>query len=284
MIERAYAKLNLCLDVIRRREDGYHDLRMVMVPISFYDVLTAEKAEKTSLTINRSYIPVNEKNTVIKAIRLMQERYGITDEFECVLKKQIPTQAGLAGGSADAAAVIRMIDRMEGLHLSREELISLGRDVGADVPFCIFNEPCLAEGIGEILTPIEWHPDFRFLLVKPRAGVSTAAAFKALDFDHIVHPDCTRMAEALRTNDYEEIIASLGNSLEQVSLDMVREIREIREDLAYFGFDGVLMSGSGSTVFGITKSERLVRETGQIMRSKGYFTRAAEPLVRRRNA
>lgn len=278
MIEKAYAKINLCLDVIRRREDGYHDLRMVMVPVNFYDLLTVEKSDKTSLTLNRSYIPVNEKNTVIKAIRLMQERYGITSEYACTLKKQIPTQAGLAGGSADAAAVIRVIDRMEGLHLSREELIDLGKQVGADVPFCIFNEPCLVEGIGDILTPISWNPDFMFLLVKPRAGVSTSAAFKALDFNDIVHPDCLKMVEALRRNDYEGIVGSLGNSLEKVSLEMVREIREIKDDLEYYGFDGVLMSGSGSTVFGITKSERLAREAGQIMRNKGYFTRTARPL------
>ena len=273
MKERAFAKINLCLDVVRRREDGYHDLRMIMVPIDFYDVLELIPSEETTMTLNRSYLPVNDKNTVIKAIHVMQERYGFTQNFACTLQKHIPTQAGLAGGSADAAAAIRMINRIMKLDLSVEEMIDVAKEVGADVPFCTINRPALVEGIGEKIQPFSCHSDFGILLVKPRRGVSTKAAFGGLNFDTIQHPDVDGMKTALENGDYEGMISRLGNSLEEISLQLVEEIRDVKEQLTELGFDGVLMSGSGSTVFGITKSPRLLRESSDLMRSNGYFVR-----------
>ena len=273
MKERAFAKINLCLDVVRRREDGYHDLRMIMVPIDFYDVLELIPSEETTMTLNRSYIPVNDKNTVIKAIHVMQERYGFTQNFACTLQKHIPTQAGLAGGSADAAAAIRMINRIMKLDLSVEEMIDVAKEVGADVPFCTINRPALVEGIGEKIQPFSCHSDFGILLVKPRRGVSTKAAFGGLNFDTIQHPDVDGMKTALENGDYEGMISRLGNSLEEISLQLVEEIRDVKEQLTELGFDGVLMSGSGSTVFGITKSPRLLRESSDLMRANGYFVR-----------
>lgn len=273
MKERAFAKINLCLDVVRRREDGYHDLRMIMVPIDFYDVLELIPSEETTMTLNRSYLPVNDKNTVIKAIHVMQERYGFTQNFACTLQKHIPTQAGLAGGSADAAAAIRMINRIMKLDLSVEEMIDVAKEVGADVPFCTINRPALVEGIGEKIQPFSCHSDFGILLVKPRRGVSTKAAFGGLNFDTIQHPDVDGMKTALENGDYEGMISRLGNSLEEISLQLVEEIRDVKEQLTELGFDGVLMSGSGSTVFGITKSPRLLRESSDLMRANGYFVR-----------
>ena len=273
MKERAFAKINLCLDVVRRREDGYHDLRMIMVPIDFYDVLELIPSEETTMTLNRSYLPVNDKNTVIKAIHVMQERYGFTQNFACTLQKHIPTQAGLAGGSADAAAAIRMINRIMKLDLSVEEMIDVAKEVGADVPFCTINRPALVEGIGEKIQPFSCHSDFGILLVKPRRGVSTKAAFGGLNFDTIQHPDVDGMKTALENGDYEGMISRLGNSLEEISLQLVEEIRDVKEQLTELGFDGVLMSGSGSSVFGITKSPRLLRESSDLMRANGYFVR-----------
>ena len=273
MKERAFAKINLCMDVVRRREDGYHDLRMIMVPIDFYDVLELIPSEETTMTLNRSYLPVNDKNTVIKAIHVMQERYGFTQNFACTLQKHIPTQAGLAGGSADAAAAIRMINRIMKLDLSVEEMIDVAKEVGADVPFCTINRPALVEGIGEKIQPFSCHSDFGILLVKPRRGVSTKAAFGGLNFDTIQHPDVDGMKTALENGDYEGMISRLGNSLEEISLQLVEEIRDVKEQLTELGFDGVLMSGSGSTVFGITKSPRLLRESSDLMRANGYFVR-----------
>lgn len=278
MKERAYAKINLCLDVIRRRENGYHDLKMVMVPVDFYDVLDIYPADETSLMINRSYLPVNDKNTVIKAIRALQNRYHITQEYHCTLMKHIPTQAGLAGGSADAAAVIRAIDYMEGLNLSKEELIEVGKEVGADVPFCIFNQPSIVEGIGDILNPFEINCDFEVLLVKPYRGVSTAKAFEGINFDTIVHPDCDAMKEALMNNDYEGFLKNLGNSLEEVSIQLVHEIGDVKKELENLGFDGVLMSGSGSTVFGITRNKQLMEEATNLLRKKRLFVRRTRVL------
>ena len=278
MKERAYAKINLCLDVIRRREDGYHDLRMVMVPIDFYDVLEMIPSTETTMVLNRSYLPVDDKNTVVKAIHVMQERYGFTQNFACTLQKHIPTQAGLAGGSADAAAAIRMMNRIMRLNLSESELIETARLVGADVPFCTLNKPALVEGIGEIITPFECRCDFGILLVKPRRGVSTKAAFGGLNFDTLVHPDVDGMKTALETGDYDGVVNHLGNSLEEVSLGLVEEIRDVRESLAELGFDGVLMSGSGSTVFGITRSPRLLKDAMGLMRANGYFVRSTKIL------
>lgn len=273
MKERAFAKINLCLDVVRRREDGYHDLRMIMVPVDFYDVLEMVPSEETTMTLNRSYLPVNDKNTVVKAIHVMQERYGFAQNFACTLQKHIPTQAGLAGGSADAAAAIRIMNRLLHLNRPQEELIDAAKEVGADVPFCLVNRPALVEGIGEILTPFQCKAEFGILLVKPRRGVSTKAAFGGLDFDTIEHPDVDGMKTALENGDYSGMIERLGNSMEDVSLRLVEEIRDVKESMKELGFDGVLMSGSGSTVFGITKSPHLLRNASEIMRANGYFVR-----------
>ena len=273
MKERAYAKINLCLDVVGKREDGYHDLKMIMVPINFYDVLEMEFAEETTLELNRNYLPINDKNTIIKAIHIMQERYNIEEEFRCRLEKHIPTRAGLAGGSADAAAAIRMINRMCNLHLTKDEMIAAGKEVGADVPFCILNRPAFVEGIGEKITTFSCNPDFYLLLIKPRKGVSTAEAFHIVDEQEGIHPDCKAMQKALEYNDYDSIIASLGNSMENAAMTLVPEIRKAKQDLLELGFDGVLMSGSGSTVFGITRDVELLDSSIDVLKKKRYFVR-----------
>lgn len=279
MQERAYAKINLCLDVVRKREDGYHELRMIMVPIDFYDILEMHRAEDTSMSLNRYYLPVNDKNTVIKTIHVMQEMFGFSDNYACTLQKHIPTQAGLAGGSADAAAAIRLINRDQQLGLTRDQMIDIAKRIGADVPFCTVNKPALVEGIGEKIEPFVCNPDFYILLVKPSKGVSTKKAFEGLNFETIVHPNVDGMKEALINDDYEGVLANLGNSLEEVSLQLVREIKDVKEELTELGFDGVLMSGSGSTVFGITKSRRVLKEGSLIMKANRHFVRSTRILV-----
>lgn len=281
MKERAYAKINLCLDVVKGRKDGYHDLRMIMVPIDFYDVLEMTRAEETSLRLNRSYLPVDEKNTVIKAISVLRDMYHFDSEYACVLEKHIPTQAGLAGGSADAAAAIRMLNRMEHLHMTRDDMVKAARSVGSDVPFCVLNQPALVEGTGEVIEPFVCHPDFHVLLVKPKRGVSTALAFQKFDeLETPVHPDVDGMRQALIEGDYAGVVRRLANSLEDVSMDLVPEIKKVKQELTDFGFDGVLMSGSGSTVFGITQSRRLLNDACDTMRQRGYFTRMTRILAR----
>lgn len=282
MKEKAYAKINLCLDVKGRREDGYHELEMIMVPIDFYDILEIYPAEKTTLTNNREFIPANNKNTVIKAIEVLRSKYGFDTQFECRLQKSIPTRAGLAGGSADAAAAIRMIDRMLDLHMTLEEKIEAARLVGADVPFCIQSKPSFVKGIGETIMPFHCDPNFYVMLVKPRRGVSTKEAFEICDSTDPVHPDCRKMCESLMVNDYQGIVDSLGNSLEDAALQLVPEIRQVKEALTGLGFDGVLMSGSGSTVFGITKDEALVDRSMSLLREKKFFVRKTRILTNTR--
>ncbi len=278
MRERAYAKINLCLDVVSHREDGYHELRMIMAPIDFYDVLEMVHDDHLSIALNRDYLPLDEKNTVIKAIRVMQKYDGISGQYACTLQKHIPTQAGLAGGSADAAAALRIINRLENLQLSSQELIQRAKEVGSDVPFCVFNKPCLVQGTGQILEPFVCHPDFFVLLVKPRRGISTKVAFEALDQQEYMHPDVYGMKKALMAQDFWGVVSHLGNSLEQVSMQLVPEIREVKEQLTAFGFEGVLMSGSGSTVFGITRSHRLLLAACDQFRYRKYFTRMTRIL------
>lgn len=279
MRERANAKINLCLDVVGKREsDGYHELKMIMVPIDFYDVLEMLPAKETTLSLNRSYLPINDKNTIIKAINVMKAKYGFDTNFACILQKHIPTRAGLAGGSADAAAAIRMINNMLALHMSTPEMIEVGKEVGSDVPFCLINQPAYVEGTGEKIEPFYCHPDFELLLVKPRKGISTKEAFEIVDQGNDVHPDCMAMKEALITNDYEGIVKNLGNSLEPASLQLVDEIRIIKQQLSEHGFDGVLMSGSGSTVFGITKDSALLEKAMNDMKAQGHFVRKTKIL------
>ncbi|MCR4950281.1 MAG: 4-(cytidine 5'-diphospho)-2-C-methyl-D-erythritol kinase [Solobacterium sp.] len=278
MKERAYAKINLCLDIASRRDDGYHELKMIMVPLDFYDVLEMNRAPETTISLNKSFLPVNEKNTVIKAISVMQERYGFEGGFACDLTKHIPTRAGLAGGSADAAAAIRMICRMLKISPTVEELIGIGREVGSDVPFCIFNKPSLVQGTGDRLEPFVCRTPFEILLVKPQKGVSTKEAFELADHTEYTHPDVDTMRTALENNDYERVIASLGNSLEPAAITLVKEIRTVKERLIEEGFDGVLMSGSGSTVFALTRDAALTERVMMKMRKEHYFVRRTRIL------
>lgn len=273
MKERAYAKVNLCLDVVRRREDGYHELNMIMVPIDFYDVIEMNIADTMSLKTNMGFLPINEKNTVIKAIETMRKEYGFKENFEINLTKHIPTQAGLAGGSADGAASMRLVRRLLNLDISDEELSELAKKVGADVPFCINSRPALVSGIGEKLEFFDLETDFYLFLVKPYRGVSTRMAFEQLDFDKCSHPDAEEMKNALINQDYESILSHLGNSLEESAYRLVPQIAKIKKELLEYGFDGALMSGSGSTVFALTKDIDLVEKASVDFKKKGYFVR-----------
>ena len=279
MKDRAFAKINLCLDVVGKRDDGYHELKMIMIPIEFYDVLEMLPANTTNLTINRSYLPVNEKNTIIRAIKIMRERYNFSLDFQCNLTKHIPTQAGLGGGSADAAAAIRIMNRMLRLNMEEEEMLEVGALVGADVPFCILNRPAFVEGMGDKITPFRNTTDFKLLLVKPRKGVSTKEAFMIADKECDVHPNCLTMMYALENNNYESVVHNLGNSLEEAAFGLVEDIYSVKNRMEGFGFDGVLMSGSGSTVFGITRNEDLLNGAMEYFKGEKYFVRKTKPLL-----
>lgn len=242
-------------------------------------MLELQPAQEMEMISNRSYLPADDHNTIVKAIHVMQKRYGFDMNFRCTLQKHIPTRAGLGGGSADAASAIRMINRMLRLNMSRDEMIEVGREVGSDVPFCLINKPALVEGTGDKIQEFDCHPDFELLLVKPRKGVSTKECFRLVDSMETDHPDCLKMRESLIRNDYQGIIDSLGNSLEAPAVRLVSQINDAKKELKEAGFDGVLMSGSGSTVFGITKDKELVEKTMEKLKKQRYFVRHTNILV-----
>lgn len=276
MKQRAYAKINLCLDVVCRREDGYHELEMIMAPVNLYDMLNFEFCDELRLQSNVPYLPLDRRNTIIKAIELLREEYGFKENFEITLQKHIPTQAGMAGGSTDGAAAIRALNKMLRLGMDNDKMVEIAKKVGADVPFCLRSRPAFVTGIGENLEHFRVHTPFYLLLVKPYKGVSTKVAFETLDFSSAQHPDCRKMRQALMNNDYDGVIQSLGNTLEQSAFKLVPQIAAIKKDLLAMGFDGALMSGSGSTVFALTRDPELLEKGAAAMRKKAAFIRKTE--------
>ena len=257
MQELAYAKINLSLDVLRRRADGYHELSMIMFPLTFHDTLTIEISDEDCYSCD---IPLvfDEKNTIVKAVQLMRNTYQLKEHFRIHCEKVIPMEAGLGGGSADAAAVLRAINRLCKLNLSLTELAELGKKIGADVPFCVMNQAAYVSGIGEKIEPFDLVFDYEILLVKHQRGVSTAQAFQSLDFNTAKHYDVRQIVEALKANDEQKWLSMIGNTLEQSAFKLVEEIKQVKEQMLDDGFDAVLMSGSGSALFGLTKNKQLI--------------------------
>lgn len=274
---RAYAKVNLALDVVRKREDGYHELDMIMAPITLHDLIYITKIKNgIVLTANTYKMPTDERNIMYKVAKLLIERYDLPCGVKIHIYKQIPTQAGLAGGSADGAAVLRAMNKMFDLHLSLYELADIGKEVGADIPFCIFEKMALVRGIGEKLEFIQNDFDSYLLLVKPKKGVSTPKSFGMLDLDTAIHPHILDMKEGIESNQYQMVIDNLGNTLEEPSIQMVPDIQKIKDEMMELGFDGALMSGSGSCVFGMTRDKDLLEKGFQFFKNKYYFVRKTE--------
>lgn len=270
---RAYAKINLGLDVIRRLESGYHEVKMIMQTIDLYDELTISRAENgksafhgITIITNEGMLPTDENNLIYKAADIMKREYGIREGIHIDLKKNIPIAAGMAGGSSDAAATFWGISRLFGLKSDREELMRLGVRVGADVPYCILGGTALAEGIGEKLTPLCKAPDCYVLIAKPALSVSTRYVYENLHAESIEnHPDIDGMAAAIRRGDLDGITARMENVLERVTAKKYPVIEEIKGRMMEAGAENSLMSGSGPTVFGIFKEEKKVREAYESM-------------------
>lgn len=257
MKEFANAKLNLCLNVVGKRLDGYHELEMIMVPLDLHDTLVVEVADETTL-VSDVDMPMDRSNTIIKAIDVMRKHFGFTENFAIHVTKRIPMQAGLAGGSSDGAAMLRCINQLLRLNVSLEELAQIGKEIGADVPFCVYNCPAIVKGIGEKVTPFHFPQDYHVLLIKPEEGVSTKEAFGRLNFDTAIHPDCELLKRALLNQEDTEIAKYMQNTLEASAFELVPIIREIKEECLSYGFPYVLMSGSGSTVFALSENEDFV--------------------------
>lgn len=253
---KAYGKINLGLDVLRKRPDGYHDVRMIMQTVGIFDRIELSwKAEPgIQIETNLYYLPTNENNLVYKAAKLLMDEFHITDGISVRLHKFIPVAAGMAGGSSDAAAVLFGVNKMFGLGLSTEQLMERGVKIGADVPYCILRGTALSEGIGEILTPLPPVPQCHVLIVKPGINVSTRFVYENLHANELrpeQHPDIDAIIEGIRAQDIGRIAASLGNVLETVTIREYPVIRTIKEQMRESGAIGALMSGSGPTVFGL---------------------------------
>ena len=251
---RAYAKINPGLDVLGKREDGYHEVRMIMQTVRLYDKILLKKKEEPGFVIetNLGFLPVNEDNLMYRAAELLFEAFGLPGGLYMKLSKYIPVSAGLGGGSSDAAAVLFGINRMYELGLTQEELEKFGVKIGADVPFCIRRGTALSEGIGEKLTTLPAFPKCYVVLAKPGVSVSTKAVYQKLDETPVpVHPDIDGMKEALKGGDLKGITDRMANVLEYVTIPMHPGIGTIKEFLMNAGAMNALMSGSGPTVFGI---------------------------------
>lgn len=266
----AYAKINAGLNVVRRREDGYHELEMVMLPLTFCDDVEIHFSKADWYTWNLDF-RINGKNTIVKAVNLMRETYGIDKHFRIHVTKRIPTQAGLAGGSADAAAVMLAIRDLCKLEVSDEEIAQLSKQVGADVPFCVMSQASVVKGIGEILEPLNMNCDFDVLLLKPDKGVSTKECFEFINFETCVHPDVMEVKRCLEEDDFAGLSKCVSNTLEQPACELVPEIKEARQYLIDCGFEVVCMSGSGSTMFALTRKPELIEKVLNDPNYKNWF-------------
>ncbi|MCR5322088.1 MAG: 4-(cytidine 5'-diphospho)-2-C-methyl-D-erythritol kinase [Lachnospiraceae bacterium] len=251
---KAFAKINLGLDIIGLREDGYHLLRMVMQSVGLADRLIFSKNSTGKIRIrsNLNFLPTGPKNLVYKAAELIRNEYGITDGIDVRIEKKIPVAAGLAGGSSNAAAAIIALDSLFELDMDVEKMSALGVSIGADVPYCIMGGTALAEGIGEQLTRLPAMPECQILLVKPKFGISTKEAYQAYDsMPAESHPDIDSIIDALNRKDLDGICTNLGNVLESVSCTKYPELDKIKARMRELGAKNALMSGSGPTLFGI---------------------------------
>lgn len=257
ILEKAPAKINLSLDVLHKRADGFHEVKMIMTTIDLADrVELAElPSDEIQIISHNRFVPDDQRNLAYQAALLLKRRYGVKKGVSIAITKVIPVAAGLAGGSSDAAATLRGLNRLWKLGLSLDELAELGAEIGSDVSFCVYGGTALATSRGEKIQHIDTPPHCWVVLAKPTIGVSTADVYRNLNLNNVTHPDVEGMIEGIKGQDFEQICSHLGNVLESVTLKMYPEVANIKDQMKRFGADAVLMSGSGPTVFGLVQYE-----------------------------
>lgn len=260
LYEKAPAKINLTLDVLHKRPDGFHEVEMIMTTVDLADRVWIRPSNdgQINMKVSERFVPNDRKNLAYQAADLLRRKYGIRDGVEITLDKKIPVAAGLAGGSSDAAATLRGLNRLWKLQLSADELADIGSKIGSDVSFCVHGGTALAKGRGEQIQHLPAPPNCWVILAKPSISVSTADIYRNLDISSIKHPDTAGMLDALHSGDYDKMCASLGNVLEPVTMKIHPQVVILKEKMEQFGADAVLMSGSGPTVFGFVKQEARV--------------------------
>ncbi len=267
--ERARAKINLSLDVRHKRNDGYHELESIMQTVDLSDYITLFPRDEAgvSLTINTPFLPVDERNLAYKAAQVMRQVCGIKEGVHIDIDKRIPVAAGLAGGSSNAAAVLRGLNRLWQLDLPLSEISAIGARVGSDVPFCVYGGTALVRGRGEWVEPLPLQPAYWVLLAKPPVAVSTAEIYADLKLDEVTnHPRAHAMIAALQSGSLQQVAEAAGNVLETVTLQRFPEIDRIKDQFARLGMTVSLMSGSGPTVFGLTDKEQKAKKAFNSLR------------------
>lgn len=268
---KSRAKINLTLDVMAKRDDGYHDLEMIMQTVSLYDSIFIKKAEKDGIVIktNLYYLPTDERNITFKAAKLIKDEFGIHQGVYIELTKRIPVAAGLAGGSGNCAAVIKGMNRLFDLNLSMDAMMELGARLGSDVPYCLMEGTAFAQGRGEVLTTLVPCPHFYVLLAKPDISVSTAYVYKNLKLDEVnSHPNTKAILKAIASGDKASISKGLCNVLETVTIPYRPIVGDIKKFIEKRGAQGVLMSGSGPTVFALFDEKETAKETAKKVKDK----------------
>lgn len=270
MILKAYAKINLSLDIVGKRDDGYHLLKMIMQSVELHDeVILTERKSGISLSCDKSYVPVDERNIAYKAAKLIMEVTGLRSGIHIHINKNIPVAAGLAGGSTDAAAVLKGMNAMFSLGLSHEELKALGLKLGADVPYCLEGGTALCEGVGERITKLKSFGDHVVVLVKPPFGVSTKDAYGAFNLEKIKrHVETEKLIDSLAKDDLNGVHYYSRNLLENVVIQSYPVIKSIKQRVVKTGAKVTLMSGSGPTVYGIYENkETAVRALDELRKN-----------------
>ncbi|RKQ33024.1 4-(cytidine 5'-diphospho)-2-C-methyl-D-erythritol kinase [Oceanobacillus halophilus] len=268
LIERAPAKINLSLDVLRKREDGFHDLEMVMTTIDLSDriELFPLKQDKIEVSIESRYVPSDERNLAYKAAVAFKNKYNIKTGVRICIEKNIPVSAGLGGGSSNAAAVLRGLNRLWRLNIPKEELVLLGASIDEDVGFCIYGNTAVVRGYGEKIEMLASPPPCWVILAKPNIGVTTRKIFEQISVTDLYHPNTSKVIEALYEKDFHKLCNSIGNSLEPITSVQHPEVMHIKQAMLNIGADGVLMSGSGPTVYGLVEHENKARRIYNGMR------------------
>lgn len=270
--EKAYAKINLFLNVVSRRTDGYHELEMVMAPLKLHDTLTFKRVKERNIIVksNKEITKNTEDNIVFKVAHYLMENFDVHEGVEIFIEKRIPQGGGLGGGSADAAATLRGLNKLWKLDLSKDDMAQIGVQFGADIPFCVYNKMAIARGIGEQLTFIKSKFRPHVLLVNPNIEVATKTVFQNLNQDDFEQKSVSKIVEALQTNEFTDIVSELYNHLETSTFDLHPVIREIKNSIIDSGLKGTLMSGSGATVFAVCIDKQKVQEVSKSL-NKDYF-------------
>lgn len=260
--ETAPAKINLTLDTLYKREDGYHEVEMIMTTIDLNDRLTFECRDDGEIIIDveHNFVPSDHRNLAYKAAKLMQDRYNIKKGVKISLEKSIPISAGLAGGSSDAAATFRGLNELWGINESLETLRQLASEIGSDISFCIYGKTALCQGRGEKITHLPKPPSAWVVIAKPDIGVSTPEIYGALDLENKDEVQTQACLKAIENNDYASMCQSLGNSLEKVTMQLYPEVEKLKNTMSNTGVDAALMSGSGPTIYGFVQKERQAKQ------------------------